>query len=280
MVYKLTKTDLQPLVDKVADKLPLWKSKLLAKARRTTLTKNTLTAMPIHVSIAVSLSSWTIKAIEKICKAFIWNATEVVSGGRCLIAWSKVTRPIELGGLGVLDLTTFSYALRLRWQWLCKTHRTRSYINLPDKAERVVQAMFSISTMAEVGNGARTLFCMDMWIGGRSIEQIAPLVFAAIGSRAKKTQLVSEALHNSAWARKITGSLAAPTIMEFLQLWDTMQGTTLNSSAEDKFIWRWSSNQQYSASSAYQAFFTGQCSIPGAKELSKYRAPPRCKFFF
>lgn len=37
---------------------------------------------------------------------------------------------------------------------------------------------------------------------------------------------------------------------------------------------------KYSASSAYRAFFTGQCGIPRAKELSKTRATPRCKFFF
>jgi hypothetical protein len=32
-------------------------------------------------------------------------------GGRCLVTWSKVTRPAELGGMGVLDLTTLGYAL-------------------------------------------------------------------------------------------------------------------------------------------------------------------------
>lgn len=59
------------MVDRVAGKLPLWKSKLLAKADRTTLTKVTLTAIPIHISIAVSLSSWMIKSIDKIWKAFV-----------------------------------------------------------------------------------------------------------------------------------------------------------------------------------------------------------------
>jgi hypothetical protein len=35
-------------------------------------------------------------------------------------------------------------------------------------------------------------------------------------------------------------------------------------------------NQLYSASSAYRAFLCGQSSVP---ELTKSRAPPRCKFF-
>jgi hypothetical protein len=50
-------------------------------------------------------------------------------------------------------------------------------------------------------------------------------------------------------------------------------------STPDKFIWRWSANQQYLASSAYHAFFHGQCGIPGAKELAKTRVVPTSKFF-
>jgi hypothetical protein len=58
-----------------------------------------------------------------------------------------------------------------------------------------------------------------------------------------------------------------------------MQNFPLVHDREDKFIWKWSGNQQYSSSSAYKAFFLGQGSIPGAKELCKMAAPPRCKFF-
>lgn len=57
LVYQLRKPDLQPLVDRVANRLPLWKSRLLAKAGRSTLTKVTLTAIPIHISIAVALNT-------------------------------------------------------------------------------------------------------------------------------------------------------------------------------------------------------------------------------
>lgn len=68
-------------MDKVVDRLPLWKSRLLAKAGRTTLTKVTLTVIPIHISIAMTLSTWTVrprkkKKKKKICKAFLWTGTE------------------------------------------------------------------------------------------------------------------------------------------------------------------------------------------------------------
>jgi hypothetical protein len=53
--------------------------------------------------------------VDKFRRAFTWVGTETVQGGQCLVAWSKVTRPKELGGLGVLDLTTLGYALQLWW---------------------------------------------------------------------------------------------------------------------------------------------------------------------
>jgi hypothetical protein len=37
------------------------------------------------------------------------------------------------------------------------------------------------------------------------------------------------------------------------------------------FIWKWTSHQQYSASSAYHTFFNGQCGILGTNTLNKLR---------
>ena len=54
----------------------------------------------------------------------------------------------------------------------------------------------------------------------------------------------------------------------------------LDDLTSDRFIWRWTADGSYSASSAYRAFFIGMTSLIGAKELWKAWAPPKCKFFF
>jgi hypothetical protein len=54
-IYKLSKEDLQPLVDSVATKLPSWKAGLLTKAGRRVLTRVTLSAMAVHTAIALEL---------------------------------------------------------------------------------------------------------------------------------------------------------------------------------------------------------------------------------
>jgi hypothetical protein len=100
--------DLQPLVDVVADRLPSWMAGMLSRSRRTTLVKSTLSAILVHTSIAVKVCPVVYHDIDKIHRAFIWHGTSTASGGRCMVLWPKITRPIELGGLGVLDLTTLT----------------------------------------------------------------------------------------------------------------------------------------------------------------------------
>jgi len=114
----------QPLVDAVASRIPTWKTGLLTNAGRVLLTKVTLSAIPVHLSIACCLSDWAIKQIDKRRRAFLWAGSESVLGGKCRVAWPTVCRPTGLGGLGVLDLCFFGYALRLRWEWLRRVRRS------------------------------------------------------------------------------------------------------------------------------------------------------------
>jgi hypothetical protein len=101
-IWKLSKSEMQPLVDAVVDRLPNWKGRLMSRAERTTLTKVTLSTIPIHISIAVSVRPNIYRAIDNIRRAFVWNGTDHVHGGKCLVSWPRVTRSVELGGLGIL----------------------------------------------------------------------------------------------------------------------------------------------------------------------------------
>ena len=89
------------------------------------LTKVTLSAIPVHLSIACCLSQWAIKQIDKRRRAFLWAGTESCTGGKCKVAWPIVCRPTDFGGLGVLDLRFFGFVLRLRWEWLARSEPTR-----------------------------------------------------------------------------------------------------------------------------------------------------------
>ena len=155
---KLGKSALQPLVDKVANRLPTWKAALLNRAGRVVLTKSTLSAIPTHTALAVTISPWVIKSIDSIRRGFLWQGAQTAEGGHCLLAWPRVCIPPELGGLGIVDLQRFGYALHMRWLWLKRTGEARSWHQLPHEKESVVQAMFQASIYIELGDGHSDLF--------------------------------------------------------------------------------------------------------------------------
>jgi hypothetical protein len=196
-----------------------------------------------------------------------------------MVAWKSVTQPIVLGGLGILDLTTLGYALRLWWECLARVEPSHIWVGLTTKPEKVEHAMFEVSTTVTVGSGTCTLFWEDHWFDDMSIGQLAPEVYQAVRKRVRQTRLVSEAIPDGCWIADIVGSLSMMALGQYLLLWDRLQGMQLDGNTPNKFIWKWLLDQQYLVSSAYHAFFKGRCGIHGAKELSKTKAPPNCNFF-
>jgi hypothetical protein len=60
----------------------------------------------------------------------MWRGRKDAKGGHCLVAWPVVTQPKELGGLGISDLKTLGWALRVRWKRLQK-NSTRQALGVP-----------------------------------------------------------------------------------------------------------------------------------------------------
>jgi hypothetical protein len=89
------------------------------------------------------------------------------------------------------------------------------------------------------------------WTDGSSIQQLA-----AVSKRVRKTKV---------WIHGITGSLSTIGLSQHVLLWARLEGIVLHNNIPDKFIWKWSGNQQYSSASAYRVFFMANVAFPGPR---------------
>jgi hypothetical protein len=203
---KLGKQHLQPFIDKIAHRLPCWKADLLTRAGRLIIVQTVLSSMTIYLMMAMDLPSWVFKAIDKIRRNFLWRGRKEAIGGHCLVAWNKVTRPKEFGGLGILNLYLMSWALRLRWLWLKKTDTGKPWASFKINDHPTVKAFFSAAVSSVVGNGKNTLFWTGKWIDGQSLSQLAPHLVKLVSSRAKMRN-VHDALNSRNWVHDIRGAI-------------------------------------------------------------------------
>lgn len=85
----------------------------MTRAGRVVQVQSVLTAMLIYLVMATDIPACALKAIDKIRWGFLWRGCKEAKGGHCLIAWPKVCCSRELGGLGISDLKSLGYALRV-----------------------------------------------------------------------------------------------------------------------------------------------------------------------
>ncbi|WVZ95185.1 hypothetical protein U9M48_040982 [Paspalum notatum var. saurae] len=119
-IRKLTKTDLQPIVDKLADLLHGWKAAMLSLAGCSILVKGhpDCGADPFAHYIGRAQVAGPCHRQEETC-------LPVERGGHCLVGGTKAYMPTELRALGIHNLEVLGWALHMRWLWLRKTKPDR-----------------------------------------------------------------------------------------------------------------------------------------------------------
>lgn len=73
----------------------------------------------------------------------------------------------------------------------------------------------------------------------------------------------------------IVGALTAVVLCDYVMLWGMLEEVHLSPSVPDRFVWRWTADGIYSASSAYKAFLVEMADMLSAREPWGSRSPPR-----
>ena len=88
------------LIDKAMIKLVGWKAKCLSKAGRTVLIQSHLESVPAHTMQCFQLPSVVTNNIDRISREFFWK-NSTTDKGLPLVAWNKICRPKQIGGIGL-----------------------------------------------------------------------------------------------------------------------------------------------------------------------------------
>lgn len=201
-------------------------------------------------------------------RSFLWKGHQQANGGCCLVAWDKVQRPPDLGGLGIPNLQLMGWALQAQWLRFRKTDKDRSSNSLDILVHQHVVALFQIAVKTNIGNGRDTLFWKDRWILGCSVADLAPLVVAAVPTVTQNLRLVADALPNQNWTHDFQNGLFMVGFCELFQLVDTLVEFEL-SDEEDVHSWRLDGSGQYTAKSAYRALFNGVVTFEPWRRICK-----------
>lgn len=94
---RLRRVDFQAIIDKLISKFSRWKIGCISTVGRMILVRVVLSAIPIFQMLAITQPKWFDKLLDKIRRSFLWTGKCSVSGGKCLVRWNNVCRPMDYG---------------------------------------------------------------------------------------------------------------------------------------------------------------------------------------
>lgn len=154
-----------------------------------------LNSLPVYAMSAFKLPPSVIEEIDKRRRAFLCTGEDVCSRARCLVAWDVVCSPKELGGIGVKNLKVQNEALLLKrlfslfssessWaNWIWKEFDGQSLLkSLPlgqhwTSLQKFLPELQKLTTV-KIGNGSRTSFWHDRWLGILRLANLFPALYS------------------------------------------------------------------------------------------------------
>jgi hypothetical protein len=156
--------------------------------------------------------------------------------------------------------------------WDTQPRQWKYLLHIQDPTDR---ALFFASTYIHVGDGKNTPTWEAKWLNAAAPKELAPNLFKM--ARFKKRTVPAE-LHNNNWIKNL-GEINNPVVLEEYILLYLALSTVVLSDQRDQIVWRWTSNGQYTASSAYSCQFAGAVTPFPSRDIWKAFAEPKCVFF-
>ncbi|GJU06268.1 RNA-directed DNA polymerase, eukaryota, reverse transcriptase zinc-binding domain protein [Tanacetum coccineum] len=259
---------------KVSSRLSKWKLKTLSIGGRLTLLKSVLTAIPIFHMSLFKVPAGILKELESIRMNF-FNGTDKSERKMVWIGWDNILASKKNGGLGISSLYATNRSLLFKWVWRFLTqesslwsrfikaiHGTKGAAmdvqKLTNKGSIWYDLIHAFSTLnnkgvdllsfmrRKLGNGERTLFWEDIWLGEVALKSAYPRIFAL---ELRKDCSVAEKMSHSSldlsFCRLPRGGIESE---HYRNLCDAVSDITLPQ-MHDRWSWTLNASGEFSVSS-------------------------------
>lgn len=139
-----------------------------------------LSAIPICLLTSLKILKQVCDDLDKAKRRFLWARDGDISGGKCKVGHRQIPKPVNFGGLGILDLEDLVELLDC-WLWF-------SWLNL---IRPWVGTELPVDAQVTDRNGHKASFWRSSWIHGQAPLVLFPLWY---NHSRRKNRTVSEAI--------------------------------------------------------------------------------------
>ncbi|GMJ11562.1 hypothetical protein HRI_004825400 [Hibiscus trionum] len=301
----------EPVINKFHSHLAGWKGCNLSFSGRLILIKSVLSSLPTYFLSLFRMPSEVLTKLNGIMARFLWGGSETISKMHW-VKWKSICRPLEMGGLGVCDLSYFNRALLGKWifkyasdkdsSWkriICAKTNSISSSILPDQCPNrlaswvwkgILSSFFSndnfgtsiqANSKIQVGDGTFTSFWSDSWLCDSPLQSLFPRIFTLSTNKAGKvSEFGSKIGPNWVWNMSLRRRLfdwENVQWSDFMNLLNNFASVGFN---QDTLVWKASGNGIFSIKSCRNMLHLGSTfSFDWKKYVWFGAAPPKVELF-
>lgn len=261
------------VLEKCEKKLVNWKSQYLSLGGRLILINSVLDALPTYMMSLFPIPVNVVKRIDAMRRKFLWQGNNNDNKIH-LVKWDTLSVSKKKGGLGIRNLRVQNHSLMMKWFWRYGSNENSlwkevikgkygvegnwaaKHVSGPYgvslwKSIRNLWPKFRSKAHFRIGNGLKTSFWEDNWLGQNSLKQLFPDIYIL---NQQQEAIVGEVWSIHGWNlsyRRLLNDWEITRITEFYKTLDQFKGTSLS---EDCILWQGNRQGTFSIKSAYKEF--------------------------
>ncbi|WMV47891.1 hypothetical protein MTR67_041276 [Solanum verrucosum] len=260
------------MVERCEKKLVNWRSQYLSLGGRVTQINSVFDAMPTYMMSLYPIHGKIIKKLDAIGRNFLWQGNGEGEKKHHLVKWESVITSKKDGGLGIKNLKAQNKSLMLKWLWrlaaddqglwkkiiIARYGREEPWTTQAVKTPyekglwRTIRNQWPKmwgNSVIKVGNGRKTMFWNDIWVGQTPLRQQFPDIY---NLNQQKLATISEVKNAQGWNLSFRRLLNDREVGRMIQFYNTLEQAKSLNFEEDKLLWSLDKDGKFRVKAAYK----------------------------